>query len=240
MGEFTDWWKGDQTPAQPEEVTSNSEFRGQRRLTLQPEVDVAPKIDLHIRGLLLGTSTHKNSLNNAIRDFFEGLNETSRARARLTEAELSTNQTKIALLKSKNKIGEKERELLNHDLENLERALGNVLERRETVERRLHESRVWNKMFYLDMVRIGAVLKPPSDDEDTERPRKKSKNSTSDGTEGPSEPREPPITTSRYVVPTGRVKVLAGRYVVPTGKNNVIVSTGRTKVIPAGRTILVV
>ncbi|GJX78540.1 putative reverse transcriptase domain-containing protein [Tanacetum coccineum] len=48
-------------------------------------------------------------------------------------------------------------------------------------------------MFYLDMVRIGAVPKPPSDDEDTERPRKKSKNSTSDGTEGPFEPRGPPI-----------------------------------------------
>ncbi|GJZ02439.1 hypothetical protein Tco_0520400 [Tanacetum coccineum] len=42
-----------------------------------------------------------------------------------------------------------------------------------------------------------------------------------------------------YVVPTGRVKVLAGRYVVPTGKDNVIVSTGRSNVIPAGRTILV-
>ncbi|GJR22209.1 hypothetical protein Tco_0970736 [Tanacetum coccineum] len=37
-----------------------------------------------------------------------------------------------------------------------------------------------------------AVLKPPYDDEDTERPRKKSKNSTSDGTERPSEPRGPP------------------------------------------------
>ncbi|GJT48655.1 putative ribonuclease H-like domain-containing protein [Tanacetum coccineum] len=42
-----------------------------------------------------------------------------------------------------------------------------------------------------------------------------------------------------YVVPTGRVKVPAGRYVVPTGKDNVIVSAGRTKVIPAGRTLLV-
>ncbi|GJW26881.1 hypothetical protein Tco_0040692 [Tanacetum coccineum] len=62
----------------------------------------------------------------------------------------------------------------------------------ETDERRLHESRVWNKMFYLDMVRIGAISKPPSDDEDTERSRKKSKNSTSDGTEGHSEPRGPP------------------------------------------------
>ncbi|GKE86156.1 hypothetical protein Tco_1559898, partial [Tanacetum coccineum] len=47
------------------------------------------------------------------------------------------------------------------------------------------------------------------------------------------------VRGSRYVVPTGRVKVPAGRYVVPTGKDNVIVSAGRTKVIPAGRTILV-
>ncbi|GKC30917.1 protein SRG1 [Tanacetum coccineum] len=47
------------------------------------------------------------------------------------------------------------------------------------------------------------------------------------------------VPTGRYVVPTGRVKVPAGRYVVPTGKDNVIVSAGRTKVIPAGRTILV-
>ncbi|GJV10415.1 reverse transcriptase domain-containing protein [Tanacetum coccineum] len=49
----------------------------------------------------------------------------------------------------------------------------------------------------------------------------------------------PIVTTSRYVVPTGRVKVPAGRYVVPTGKDNVTVSAGRSKVIPAGRTILV-
>ncbi|GKG38358.1 hypothetical protein Tco_0460070, partial [Tanacetum coccineum] len=34
------------------------------------------------------------------------------------------------------------------------------------------------------------------------------------------------ITTSRYVFPTGRVKVPAGRYVVSTGKDNVIVSAG--------------
>ncbi|GKC36357.1 hypothetical protein Tco_1048741 [Tanacetum coccineum] len=119
---------------------------------------------------------------------------------------------KIALLKSKDTIREEERELLNHDLENVERALGNVLDRisvlesgenatlkkrlaetetklawarmeHDTAERKLHESRVWNKMFYLDMVRIRAVPKPPSDDEDTERPRKKSKNSPPSGTE---------------------------------------------------------
>ncbi|GJW93492.1 putative reverse transcriptase domain-containing protein [Tanacetum coccineum] len=39
---------------------------------------------------------------------------------------------------------------------------------------------------------ITAERNPPSDDEDTERPRKKSKNSTSDGAERPSEPRGPP------------------------------------------------
>ncbi|GJW42652.1 hypothetical protein Tco_0071451 [Tanacetum coccineum] len=45
---------------------------------------------------------------------------------------------------------------------------------RDIAKRRLHESRVWNKIFYSDMVRIGAVPKPPSDDEDTEHvPRKK-------------------------------------------------------------------
>ncbi|GJU45303.1 hypothetical protein Tco_1202569 [Tanacetum coccineum] len=43
-----------------------------------------------------------------------------------------------------------------------------------------------------------------------------------------------------YVVPTGRVKVPASRYVVPTGKDNDIVSAGRTKVIPADRTGLLV
>ncbi|GJU27427.1 putative reverse transcriptase domain-containing protein [Tanacetum coccineum] len=137
-----------------------------------------------------------------------------------------------------NKIGEKERELLNHDLENVERALGNVLERvsvlksgeiatlkkrlaktetkltwarmeRDTAERRLHESRVWNKRFYLDMVRIGAVPKPPSDDEDTERPRKKSKNSTSDRTKGPSEPHGPPISR------TSLLKLCSIKWIMP-------------------------
>ncbi|GKB24568.1 hypothetical protein Tco_0863969 [Tanacetum coccineum] len=103
--------------------------------------------------------------------------ETSCARARLTEAELGTCQTEIALLKSKNKIGEKERELLDHDLGDVKRTLGNVLERlkvlergenatlkkrltetetklawarmeRDIAERRLHKSRVLNKIFY--------------------------------------------------------------------------------------------
>ncbi|GKG11094.1 hypothetical protein Tco_0342494, partial [Tanacetum coccineum] len=62
----------------------------------------------------------------------------------------------------------------------------------DMVERRLHASYGLNKRFYMEMVRIGAIPKPPSLDESTERPRNKSKNSTFDGTEGPSEPRGPP------------------------------------------------
>ncbi|GKA02890.1 putative reverse transcriptase domain-containing protein [Tanacetum coccineum] len=54
----------------------------------------------------------------------------------------------------------------------------------ETAERRLHESRVWNKMFYFDMVHIGAVPNPPYDDEDTKRSKKKSEVLTSDEVEG--------------------------------------------------------
>ncbi|GKE63444.1 hypothetical protein Tco_1513811, partial [Tanacetum coccineum] len=216
--------EGDQTPPPRDEsfdfeppnaessdsVSSDSESEDEE-IEVAPEVDVAPEATV-------GTSTQKPY---AIRDFPRGLYEVgessssrdssyvgglapwalrrdldaTRARDRLTEAELGTCQAKIALLKSKNTIGEKERELLDHDLGDVERTLGNVLERlkRDIFERGLHESRVWNKMFYLDMVRIGAVPKSPCDDEDTEHPRKKSKNSTSDGTEGPFEPHGPPI-----------------------------------------------
>ncbi|GKF13177.1 hypothetical protein Tco_0051103, partial [Tanacetum coccineum] len=145
----------------------------------------------------------------------------SRGRSRVTEAELGTCQTEIALLKSKNKIGEKEREILDHDLGNVEHVLGNVLERlkvlesgenatlkkrltdtkikldltrmeRDSFKRRLLESIGWNRRFYLEMVRIGAVPKPSSDDEGTERPRKKSKKSSFDGTKGPFKPHGPP------------------------------------------------
>nr|GFA09249.1 hypothetical protein [Tanacetum cinerariifolium] len=161
------------------------------------EVDVAPEATAE-------TTTQKPY---AIRDFPRGLFEVRES----SSAHDVSNVDGLAPIK----LG-KERELLNHDLENIERALGIVLERmlvlesgenatlkkrlaetetnlewarieHKTAERRLHESRVWNKRFYLDMVRIGAVSKPPFDDEDTERPKKKSKNSISDGTKGPSE-----------------------------------------------------
>nr|GFC83328.1 hypothetical protein [Tanacetum cinerariifolium] len=60
--------------------------------------------------------------------------ETSHARARLTEAELSTTQAEKSLPKSKNKIGEKERKLLDHDLGDVERTLSIVLDRLKELE----------------------------------------------------------------------------------------------------------
>ncbi|GJQ94151.1 putative reverse transcriptase domain-containing protein [Tanacetum coccineum] len=81
------------------------------------EVDVAPDATV-------GTITQKPYV---IRDFSMGLFEVG-------ESSSARDSSHIALLKSKNKIGEKERELLNHDLENVERALGNVLERVSVLE----------------------------------------------------------------------------------------------------------
>ncbi|GJR03797.1 putative reverse transcriptase domain-containing protein [Tanacetum coccineum] len=188
-------------------VSSNSESE-------EKEADVAPEDTF-------GTITQRPY---AVRDFPRGVFEASRAQSRVTKAELGTCQTEIALLKSKNKTGEKDRDVPNHDLGNVEHVLGDVLERlkvlksrenatskkklveaemklelarmeHDMVERRLHASYGWNKRFYMEMVRIGAVPKPPSDDEGTERPRKKSKKSSFDGTEGPSEPRGPPSKT---------------------------------------------
>ncbi|GJR72278.1 hypothetical protein Tco_0084643 [Tanacetum coccineum] len=198
---------GDKTPP-PGDVSSDSVSSDYE--SEDEEVDVVPEATA-------GTITQKPY---AIQDFLRGLfevGESSSARdsshvdglvpwALRRDLEASRAQARVM-------EAELERELLNHDLENVKRALGNVLERMsvlesgenatlkkrlaetetklvlahmecETAERRLHESRVWNKMFYLDMVRIRAVPKPPSDDEDTERLRKKSKNSTSDGTRG--------------------------------------------------------
>ncbi|GKA79371.1 putative reverse transcriptase domain-containing protein [Tanacetum coccineum] len=185
--------EGDKTPP-PGDVSSDSESEDE-------EVDVAPEATV-------GTITQKPY---AIRDFPRGLFEVresyfsrdsshvdglalwalrhdleaSRAQDRVMEAELGTW---VSVLESG------ENATLKKRLAKTETKLVWARIERETAERRLHESRVWNKMFYLDMVRIGAVPKPPSDDEDTERPRNKSKNSTSDGTEGPFEPRGPPIS----------------------------------------------
>nr|GFC85135.1 hypothetical protein [Tanacetum cinerariifolium] len=78
----------------------------------------------------------------------------------------------------RNKLAEKEVLL---DLTRMER---------DRAERRLSESIRWNKGFYLEMVRKGAVPKPPSDDEGSEHPRKTLRKS--DGDEGPLDPRGSP------------------------------------------------
>ncbi|GKC20145.1 putative reverse transcriptase domain-containing protein [Tanacetum coccineum] len=65
----------------------------------------------------------------------------------------------------------------------------------ESEENAYFEEESWLRLrwkFYMEMVRIGAVPKPPSNDEGTERPRKKSKKSSFDRAKGPSEPRGPP------------------------------------------------
>ncbi|GKC35961.1 putative reverse transcriptase domain-containing protein, partial [Tanacetum coccineum] len=174
--------EGDQTPpprdessdSKPPNAESSDSESEDEEIDVAPEVDVAPETKSYVSGLApLG---------------FEMLFETSRARAILTEAEALGNVLeRVSVLESG------ENATLKKRLDETETKLVWARMERDIAERRLHESRVWNKMFYLDMVRIGAVSKPPSDDEDFERPRKKSKNSNSDGTEGPFEPRRPPI-----------------------------------------------
>ncbi|GJS31583.1 putative reverse transcriptase domain-containing protein [Tanacetum coccineum] len=190
--------EGDQTPpprdessdSEPPNAESSDSESEDEEVEVAPEVDVAPEATIR-------TSTQKPY---AIRDFPRGLYEVgesssardpsyvgglapwalrrdleaTRTRARLMETELGTCQAEIALLKSKDKIGEKEREILDHDLGDVKRTLGNVLERlmvleseenatlkkkldetetrlvwarmeRDMAERSLHESRVWNK-----------------------------------------------------------------------------------------------
>ncbi|GKE00704.1 hypothetical protein Tco_1388687 [Tanacetum coccineum] len=110
--------------------------------------------------------------------------ETSHLRARLTEAELALLNLKV--------LESGEKATLKKRLTETETKLAWARMERDIAEGRLHESRVWNKRFYMEMVRIGAVPKPPSDDEGTEHPRKKLKKSSFDGAKGPSEPRRPP------------------------------------------------
>ncbi|GKF22578.1 hypothetical protein Tco_0074900, partial [Tanacetum coccineum] len=115
-----------------------------------PEVEVAPEVDVAPEPTD-GTATQRPFAicdfprgmyevgeSSAIRDssYVGGLTpwalrldlDVTHARARLMEIELGTCQAKIALLNSKDKIGEKEREILDHDLGDVERTLGNVLE----------------------------------------------------------------------------------------------------------------
>nr|GEY83095.1 hypothetical protein [Tanacetum cinerariifolium] len=142
--------------------------------------------------------------------------EALRRHDRIRETESGTSRTEIALLGSEAMIEKMEREIFHQDLSGVEETLENVVERlkvldseenatlkkkladkemllyltridRDRAERRLSESIWWNERFYLEMVRKGAVPKPPSDNEGSERRRKMPKKS--DGDEGLSDPR---------------------------------------------------
>ncbi|GJT13965.1 hypothetical protein Tco_0861007 [Tanacetum coccineum] len=166
------------------------------------EADIAP-------GPTIGTATQRPF---AIRDFPRGIYEVGESSSAHDSSQCSKDMEPWAL-------SEKERKILDYDLGNVEKTLSNVVERLKILESReyatlkkkledkemqlviarmdcaraersLHESIGWNRRFYGEMVRKGAVPKPPSDDEDDGHPRKKSKKSDRD--DGPSEPRGPP------------------------------------------------
>ncbi|GKE80592.1 hypothetical protein Tco_1550592, partial [Tanacetum coccineum] len=209
--------EGDQTPPLPVEssdseppiaeppnaessnsVSSDSESSDSE--SEDEEADIAP-------GPTVGTATQRPF---AIRDFPRGIYEVgessaardssyvgglapwalrrdleaTRARARFTEAKVDTNPMWLKILESgdnatlKKKLEDKKMQLV---IAHMDRA---------SAERRLHESIGWNRRFYWEMVRKGAVPKPPSDDEDDGRPRKKPKKLDRD--DGPFEPRGPP------------------------------------------------
>ncbi|GKA06041.1 hypothetical protein Tco_0685161 [Tanacetum coccineum] len=115
--------EGDKTPP-PGDVSSDlvsSDYESE-----DEEVDVAPEATAEtitqkpydIRDFLRGLFEVGESSSARDSSHVDGLApwalrrdlEASRAQARVMEAELGTCQTEIALLKSKNKIGEKERE----------------------------------------------------------------------------------------------------------------------------------
>nr|GFA08757.1 hypothetical protein [Tanacetum cinerariifolium] len=135
--------------------------------------------------------------------------ETSCARARLIEAELNVERTLSIVLESLKVLESGENATLKKKLAEKEMQLVIARMDHASAERRLHESIGWNRMFYMEMVCKGAVSKPSSEDESTERPRKKSKKPSSDGTEGPYEPRGPPTMSEAQMYKIIRDQVAA-------------------------------
>ncbi|GJY77708.1 putative reverse transcriptase domain-containing protein [Tanacetum coccineum] len=145
--------EGDKTPP-PGDVSSDSvssDFESE-----DEEVDVAPEATV-------GTTTQKPY---AIHDFSRGLfkvGKSSFARdsshvdglapwALRRDLEASRAQARV--------LESRENATLKKRLAEIETKLVLARMERETAERRLHESRVWNKMFYLDMVRMGLIMPP--------------------------------------------------------------------------------
>ncbi|GJS10384.1 hypothetical protein Tco_0367180 [Tanacetum coccineum] len=174
----------DKTPP-PGGVSSNSEPPNDE------EADIAPEATI-------GTVTQRAF---AVRDFPRGIlevGESSSARDSSYVGGLApwALRRDWRLLHLRARLTKK-RELLDHDLGDVERTLGNVLEmlkvlesgENATLKKRLTETETklaWARMER-DMWR-GDYMHLIG----TERPRKKSKKSSFDGTKGPSEPRGPP------------------------------------------------
>ncbi|GJV06574.1 putative reverse transcriptase domain-containing protein [Tanacetum coccineum] len=109
----------------------------------------------------VGTITQKPY---AIRDFPRGLfkvGESSSAR----DSSYVGGLAPWALRHRLKVLESRENATLKKRLTETETKLAWARMERDIAEGRLHESRVWNKRFYMEMVRIGAVPKPPSDDE---------------------------------------------------------------------------
>nr|GFC24216.1 putative reverse transcriptase domain-containing protein [Tanacetum cinerariifolium] len=119
--------------------------------------------------------------------------EALRRHERIREAESETSRTEtLGKLVKRLKVLENEKNAtLKKKLAEKEVLLDLTRMERDRAEKRLSESIWWNERFYLVMVRKGAVPKPPSDDEGSERPRKMPKKSDED--EGPFDPRGPLI-----------------------------------------------
>ncbi|GJY61098.1 putative reverse transcriptase domain-containing protein [Tanacetum coccineum] len=225
--------EGDQTPP-PRDESSDSEppnMESSDSESEDEEADITP-------GPTGGTTTQRPF---AIRDFPRGMYElressatrdsscvsglepwalrrdleTTRTRARLIEAEVGTNRTETALLDSKIKIGEKERNILDYDLGNVEKTLGNVMERLKilesgenaTLKRKLDETETRLAWARMERDTAERSLHESTDDG---RPRKKSKKSDRD--DGPSEPWGPPSDSYLSDEPVVRSPVVLERW----------------------------
>ncbi|GKB86045.1 hypothetical protein Tco_0958317 [Tanacetum coccineum] len=153
----------------------------------EPNNGLVNRFGLHVYqhqpGVMIGWLEENDSVN-------EGVNNED---IKDEDVEIELNDDAELIFPYENKIGKK-RELLDHDLGDVERTLGNVFRVLEVLEREVACSTdVWEQGFYMeDCGCHWDVPKPPSDDEGTERPRKKSKKSSFDGTKGPFEPHGPP------------------------------------------------
>ncbi|GJY00468.1 hypothetical protein Tco_0357486, partial [Tanacetum coccineum] len=191
--------EGDKTPP-PRDVSSDSELEDEEidvapevnvalevdvapKVNVAPKVDVAPEVD-DASEATVGTSSQKPYvIHDFLRSLYE-VGESSSARDSSYVGGLAPWALRRDLETSQGVGIGKQREChIEEKVAETETKLEWARMECDMDKRRLHVSQGWNKRFYMEMVRIRVVPKPPSDDEDTERPRKKSKNSPPSGTE---------------------------------------------------------